>query len=76
MDTHAEANAAPYSKEEIIDRASEELAIVLGELKAARKALRRDWEAMAPRERSVRSRVVKELEEQEQALLQTIEMNQ
>jgi hypothetical protein len=62
-------------KEEARDRAHQQLQGVLKELKEVRKCLRRDWEHLAPRERSAQSRVVKELEQQKQLLEDEIEMN-
>ena len=61
--------------EEARTRADQQLQGVLKALKEARKCLRRDWEHLAPRERSAQSRVVKELEQQQRLLEQEIEMN-
>ena len=57
------------------DLVDEELKGVITKLKEARKILARDWEQMTPRERSAVSRIVKELEQQEQALREEIEMS-
>lgn len=54
------------------DLAYEQLAGVEQQLKAAKKILARDWECLTPRERSAHSRLVKELEQQQQALQETI----
>ena len=61
--------------EEARIRAEQELEGVLKALKEARKCLRRDWEHLTPRERSAQSRIVKELEQQKQALEDEIEMS-
>ena len=59
--------------EEKLDSAHEELKIVEKKLREMRKILYRDWETMSPRERSSQSRIIKELEQQRNALLETIE---
>ena len=58
---------------ENLDLAHEELKVVEKELREERRILNRDWAQMSPRERSSQSRVVKELEERQQALRETIE---
>lgn len=74
MEEHTSGEAAALSATEILDQANDELNIVLKELKAARKVLARDWESMTPRERSNQSRVVKDLEQREATLLETLDM--
>jgi hypothetical protein len=64
-----------FSKEELLDLAYEQLAVVEAQLKAAQKVLRRDWEDLSPRERSERSKGVKELERQQKTLQDEIAMN-
>ena len=61
--------------EEARIKADQELQEVLKTLKEARKCLRRDWDHLAPRERSAQSRIVKELEQRKRALEDEIEMN-
>ncbi len=61
------------SDQEKLDSAHQELKVVEKKLRAVRKLLYRDWEAMSPRERSSQSRIVKELEQQRNSLLETIE---
>lgn len=72
MDTQPQP--AP-SKQDLVDLASEQLKVVSQKLKAVRKVLARDWEGLSPRERSVLSRQVKDLERQQQALRDEIEVN-
>ncbi len=64
---------ADYNSKDL-DLAHEELKAVEIELRAERRILNRDWEAMSPRARSSQSRVVKELESRGQALSETIEI--
>lgn len=59
----------------LTDLAYEQLAGVEQSLKAARKILARDWPDLTPRERSAHSRIVKQLEQQQQALLESIAMH-
>lgn len=59
----------------LTDLTYEQLAGIEQQLKAARKILARDWSHLTPRERSAHSRIVKQLEQQRQALLETIAMN-
>ena len=61
------------SDQEKLDLAHEELHVVEKELREERRILNRDWEALSPRERSSQSRVVKDLEEREHVLRETIE---
>lgn len=63
------------SKEEIHDALTARLTALRADLKEAQKVLRRDWEGLSPKERSARSREVKRMEDEEQALLDEIEMN-
>lgn len=63
------------AREQARIHADQQLQDVLKKLKEVRKCLRRDWEHLAPRERSAQSRVVKELEQQQRSLEQEIEMN-
>lgn len=63
------------SQQEKRDVMREELAMVSKKLQEERKILNRDWPHMAPRERSALSRQVKQLEEQQQVLVEEIEMN-
>jgi hypothetical protein len=70
-----EPDWASLSKQEATDLASDRLAEVAAQLKAAQKALRRDWPNLSPGERSAGSRVVKQLEAQQQALYDVLEMN-
>jgi len=61
------------SDQEKLDSAHQELRSVEKKLREMRKILNRDWETMSPRDRSAQSRIVKELEQQRNALLETIE---
>lgn len=61
------------AEQQKLDLAHEKLKVVEKKLRAVRKILNRDWEQMAPRDRSAQSRIVKELEQQRNALLETIE---
>lgn len=56
-----------------LDLAREELQVVEKQLRETRKILNRDWPMMSPRERSSQSRIVKEIEQQRQTLLEKIE---
>ena len=75
MDLSPQQPSTIDAGEEARDRANQQLQGVLKELKEARKCLRRDWEHLAPRERSAQIRVVKELEQQQRLLEEEIEMN-
>ena len=75
MDSPPEQPSIIDASEQARLHAEQQLQAVLAELKEARKSLRRDWEHLAPRERSAQSRVVKELEQQARLLEQEIEMN-
>ena len=75
MDLPPQPNSVIDAKEEARTRADRELQGVLNALKESKKCLRRDWEHLAPRERSTQSRAVKELEQQGQLLKDEIEMN-
>ena len=66
-------NDNSLSPESKLDVLHEELKVVEQKLREERRILNRDWEALSPRERSSRSRVVKEVEERKAALLETIE---
>lgn len=59
---------------ELRELAYERLDEVTKSLKAAQKALRRDWESLTPGERSAQSRVVKDFEKQIAAIEEEIEM--
>ncbi|HVF85068.1 MAG TPA: hypothetical protein VM821_03740 [Abditibacteriaceae bacterium] len=61
------------SEQQKLDLAHEELKVVEKKLREMRNILNRDWETMPPRDRSAQSRIVKELEQQRQSLLETIE---
>lgn len=61
------------SDQEKLDSAHQELKVVEKKLREMRKILYRDWEAMSPRERSSQSRIVKEIEQRQQALQELIE---
>ena len=63
----------PLSDLEKFDLAQEELAVVEKELREMRRIIYRDWEQMSPRDRSAQSRVVKELEQRKEQLLETIQ---
>ena len=67
---------AKQSSQAALDLAIEQLAMVSQQLKAAQKALRRDWEQLKPRQRSEQSKQVKQLEEQQQMLLKEIELKE
>lgn len=58
-----------------LDLIHAQLEIVSHNLRETRRILNRDWPHLTPRERSSRSRQVKQLEEQQQALEDEIEMN-
>jgi hypothetical protein len=75
MDLSPQQPSIVDAGEEARIRADQQLQGVLKALKEARKCLRRDWEHLAPRERSAQSRVVKELEQQQRLLEEEIEMN-
>lgn len=64
------------ASETAVAAAIEQLALVSAQLKAAQKVLRRDWSQLKPRQRSEQSRIVKELEEQERALQEEIELKE
>lgn len=66
---------APLSGEELTDRTSQQLESVLKKLKEMKKILNRDWAQLTPRDRSAYSRLVKEMEQEKQALLEILEMN-
>ncbi len=70
-----QSNTASPTGDEARELAIEELQAVLKRLKEAKKVLARDWAQMTPRERSAHSKVVKEIEQQKQSLLDTIEMS-
>lgn len=59
------------SDQEKLDLAHEKLKVVEKKLREMRKILNRDWEQMSPRNRSSQSRIVKELEQQRQTLIDT-----
>ncbi|HEX8237750.1 MAG TPA: hypothetical protein VF600_17540 [Abditibacteriaceae bacterium] len=63
------------SGDESRENAIGELGHVLKRLKEAKKVMARDWTQMTPRERSAHSKHVKEIEQQKQSLLDTIEMS-
>lgn len=63
----------PFSNLEKLDLAHEELAVVEKELREMRRIIYRDWEQMSPRDRSSQSRIVKELEQRRDDLLETIQ---
>jgi hypothetical protein len=63
------------AKEEARTLADQELQSVLKALKEAKKCLARDWEHLAPRERSAQSRVVKDLERQKRLLEEEVAIN-
>lgn len=75
MDSPSQQPSIADIKERARTAAQEELQGVLKALKEARKCLRRDWQHLAPRERSTQSRTVKQLEEQTRLLEEEIEMN-
>ncbi len=64
------------ASEAAVAAAIEQLALVSAQLQAAQKTLRRDWAQLKPRQRSEQSRVVKDLEEQERALQEEIELKE
>jgi hypothetical protein len=70
-----QADTASPTGDEARELAIEELQSVLKRLKEAKKVLARDWAQMTPRERSAHSKFVKEIEQQKQSLLDTIEMS-
>jgi hypothetical protein len=70
-----QADTASLTGDEARELALEELQSVLKRLKEAKKVLARDWAQMTPRERSAHSKFVKEIEQQKQSLLDTIEMS-
>ncbi|HEX8550789.1 MAG TPA: hypothetical protein VF681_04465 [Abditibacteriaceae bacterium] len=61
------------SNQEVRDEANEELKTVVDKLRDARKILRRDWEQLSTRERSAQTRIVKDLEQREQELIEILE---
>lgn len=63
------------AKAETCTCADQKLQDISKALKEAKKCLRRDWEHLAPRNRSAQSRVVKELEQQKRSLEEEIEMD-
>lgn len=73
MDT--ERTDQPLSTEQAADAAGADLVIVSARLREAQKILRRDWEQLSPRQRSQQSRRVRELELEQESLLEQIEMN-
>jgi hypothetical protein len=75
MEISTEQQSLPDDNEEVLFRLIQELKSVALALKEAQKNLRRDWETLAPRERSAQSRVVKDLEQRKKLLEEEIEMN-
>lgn len=73
MEIHSQPDSL---KQQRLDLAHEALAAISVKLREARRILNRDWPHMTPRERSSRSRQVKQLEQQQQALIDEIAMNQ
>lgn len=71
----SEPDWGSLSKEEAHDLALQRLDAVNQQLKAAKKALLRDWPNLSPGERSASSRHVKQLEAQQQSLHDVLEMN-
>ncbi len=63
------------SKEEASHAATDRLDLLMVQLKAVQKALRRDWPNLTPGQRSASSREVKQLEEQQHALEEILKMN-
>lgn len=70
-----EPDWSALSKTEATDLANLRLAEVNAQHKAAKKALLRDWPNLTPGERSAASRVVKQLEAQQQALRDILQIN-
>ncbi len=70
-----QSDTASPTGDEARELALEELQCVLKRLKEAKKVLARDWAQMTPRERSAHSKLVKQIEQQKQSLLDTIEMS-
>lgn len=68
-------NSSSALAEELRDRVAQRLKIVVENLRQAKKTLARDWSQMTPRERSAASRLVKEIEQEKQSLLDTLAMN-
>lgn len=68
-------NFLSSSDQEKLDLAHQDLKVVEKKLREMRKILNRDWEQMAPRERSSQSRIVKELEDRQRSLVDEIEIN-
>ncbi len=75
MGAQSPSDDTSQSKQQRADIAREQLKLVEEQLRAARRILRRDWPSLTPRERSAQSRVVRDWEVQEQALIDEIEMN-
>jgi nucleoid DNA-binding protein len=76
MDSQMQPPTEALSKEELADRAAEQLDAVTKELRETKRVLLRDWAELAVRERSAYARTVKQLEEQQEELLKVIEANQ
>jgi hypothetical protein len=75
MDRPVAEVSLPDDNGEVLFRFTQELNRIAQALKEAQKCLRRDWENLAPRERSAQSRVVKELEQRKKSLEEEIEMS-
>ncbi len=74
MDIRPQIVSRPAQQEQL-DAAHEQLEIVSKQLQEERKILNRNWPDLTPRERSSLSRQVKQLEQQQQALREEIEMS-